>query len=483
MASAIETERKFALGRGEELPSLDDIADVGPSVALELVFTYYDTYDFRLNAAGQVVQRRRGGSDAGWHAKLPTEDPDTRREIALPPGGERLPRQLRDLVADTAAGQALYPVADVHIRRSQRELRDGSGTLLAWQFTDRMRARVAGKSQEWTEAEIELVEGDAAFLDRVEAALAAQGVLRSTSPSKLSRALAEQPTGADEEPVVPQSWAVVRSYLSTQIGLLQSQEPALLSDSFDAVHRCRVATRRLRCVLRSFGGLFRTGALRALREELRWYAECLGAPRDAEVLLARLSVAMDELPAAVDAGTRERIRRELKRAHREAHQDLIAALASERYLRLQLALERLLADPPLDWRASEPASILLPGMYDAVVAVVRQRTERAMARPGDLTRWHDVRKAAKAARYSSEVMALAVGEPAARAAELWARASGAFGEVQDAVIADQVLGDLSHAAVSQGLARGPFDELRHHQDGGRREALQRGREALGEALG
>jgi CHAD domain-containing protein len=483
MASDIETERKFALGRGEELPGLDDIVNVGPAVALELVFTYYDTYDFRLNAAGQVVQRRRGGPDAGWHAKLPTEDPDTRREIALPPGGERLPRQLRDLVADSAAGHALYPVADVHISRSQRELCDESGRLLAWQFTDRMRARVAGKSQEWTEAEIELVEGDVALLDRVETALAAQGVLRSTSPSKLSRALAEQPTSANEEPAAPQSWAVVRSYLSAQIGLLQSQEPALLSDSLDAVHRCRVATRRLRCVLHSFAGLFRTGAIRALREELRWYAECLGAPRDAEVLLARLSLAMDELAAAVDADVRERIRGDLTRAHREAHQDLIAALASERYLRLQLALERLLAEPPLDWRASEPASILLPGMYDAVVAVARQRTERAMARPGDLTRWHEVRKAAKAARYSAELMTLAVGEPAARAAELWARASGALGEVQDAVIADQVIGDLSHAAVTEGLERGPFDELRHHQDGRRREALDRGRAALAAALG
>ncbi len=483
MTSGVETERKFALGRGEELPSLDDLVEVGPAEALELVFTYYDTHDFRLNAVGQVLQRRRGGEDAGWHAKLPTEDPDTRREITLPPGGERLPRRLRDLVAETAAEQALYPVAEVRISRQRRTLRDESGTVLALTFTDRVRARVAGRVQEWTEAEIELVNAEAGFLDQVEAALANKGVLRSRAPSKLSRALAEQPVLGEDSPEPPQAWAVVRSYLSAQIGVLQSLEPQVLSDSFDAVHRCRVASRRLRCVLRSFSGLFRTGSVRALREELRWYAERLGSPRDAEVMLERVTAAMAAVAEPVDAAISERVRTELAHAHRDAHQDLIAALSSERYVRLQLALERFLADPPLDWRASEPASILLPGMYEGVVAEVRRRGERALARPGDFTRWHETRKAAKAARYSAELMVGAIGESAEQAAQAWAQVSGALGEVQDAVLADQVIADLAHSAVQDGLPRAPFDELRSVQDDLRREALHRGRVLLAETLG
>ena len=483
MTSGVETERKFALGRGEDLPSLDDLVEVGPAEDLELVFTYYDTHDFRLNAVGQVLQRRRGAEDAGWHAKLPTDDPDSRREIALPPGGERLPRQLRDLVADTAAEQALYPVAEVHISRQRRTLRDASGAVLAHTFTDRVRARVAGRVQEWTEAEIELVNAEAGFLDQVEAALAEKGVLRSRAASKLSRALAEQPVLGEDSPEPPQAWAVARSYLSAQIGVLQSLEPQLMADSFDAVHRCRVASRRLRCVLKSFSGLFRTGSVRALREELRWYAENLGSPRDAEVMLERVTAAMGALAEPMDAAVSERVGKELAAAHRNAHHDLIAALTSERYVRLQLALERLLADPPLDWRASEPASILLPGMYEAVVAEVRRRSERALARPEDFTRWHETRKAAKAARYSAELMVGATGEAAQQAAQAWAQVSGALGEVQDCVMADQVIADLSYSAVRDGLPRTPFDDLRCVQDGLRREALARGRALLVEALG
>lgn len=483
MTNGVETERKFALGRGQELPCLDEIVEVGPAQSMELVFTYYDTHDFRLNAVGQVLQRRRGGDDAGWHAKLPTDDPDSRREIALPPGGERLPRRLRDLVADTAQNQALYPVAEVHISRERRELRDACGTLLAHTFTDRVRAKVEGRAQEWTEAEIELVDAEPGFLDQVEAALAERGVLRSPAPSKLSRALAEQPVTREADPTPPQAWAVMRAYLSIQIGMLQALEPELLIDSFDTVHRCRVATRRIRCVLRTYSELFRTGSVRALREELHWYGERLGAPRDAEVMVQRLTAAMAANPDSVDPSISQRVGVELAQAHRTAHQELVAALSSERYLRLQLALERLLADPPLDWRASEPASILLPGMYDNVVAQVRQRAERASARPGDVTRWHETRKVVKAARYSAELMVGATGESAAQAAEAWARVSGALGEVQDAVLADQVIADLSYSAVLDGLARAPFDELRNHQDRLRREALQRGRAFLAEALG
>lgn len=482
MTSGVETERKFALGRGQELPSLDDIVDVGPAVPLELVFTYYDTHDYRLNAVGQVLQRRRGGDTAGWHAKLPTDDPDSRREIALPPGGERLPRQLRDLVADTAQDQALYPVAEVHISRECRDLHDKSGKLLARTFTDRVRAKVEGRAQEWTEAEIELVDAEVGFLDQVEAALAEKGVLRSRAPSKLSRALAEQPVVREDGPTALQAWAVMRSYLSVQIGLLQAMEPQLLVDSFDAVHRCRVATRRIRCVLRTYSELFRSGSVRALREELRWYSERLGGPRDAEVMVQRLTVAMTALPQSVDSTVSERVAAELAQAHRAAHQELIAALSSERYLRLQLALERLLADPPLDWRAAEPATILLPGMYENVVAQVRQRTERALSRPGDVTRWHETRKSVKAARYSAELLTGAVGESAAQVARDWAQVSGALGEVQDAVLADQVIADLSYSAVLDGLSRAPFDDLRNHQDGLRRESLQRARALLSQAL-
>ena len=70
----------------------------GPDEQL-LEAEYYDTDDLRLIRNGITLRRRRGGSDAGWHLKLPAGT-DTRREIRLPLGraGARCPAQLAGLV-------------------------------------------------------------------------------------------------------------------------------------------------------------------------------------------------------------------------------------------------------------------------------------------------------------------------------------------------------------------------------------------------
>jgi hypothetical protein len=46
---------------------------------------------------------------------------------------------------------------------------------------------------------------------------------------------------------------VVLAYLRTQAHTLKTLEPAVRADEFDSVHQMRVATRRVRAVLRTFG--------------------------------------------------------------------------------------------------------------------------------------------------------------------------------------------------------------------------------------
>lgn len=482
MATGIETERKFALAKGQSLPGLGAIGVEGPLVQRELVSTYYDTPDYRLNSARQIIRRRSGGPDAGWQAKLPTGNPDERVEVRLPPGGDRLPRELRDLVSATVAEQPLFPVAELRTHRSLRELRDADGTVLAVVRADQVFSSVAGRTQEWTEAEVELVDGDVALLDRIEAEFRTAGVLRSPSRSKLAQALAEPVTHLEELPDAPDVAQVLRDYLGTQVGVLQALEVEVLRNDFDAVHRCRVATRRLRCTLRTFDSAFRSSSVRALREELRWHAEQLGAPRDAEVLQARLSAALDELPHRLSKPIAGTVRKHLAAQHAAAHQVLVAGMGTDRYHRLQLHLEDLLANPPLDRMAGEPAAVLLPTMLATAVQRAHAAAERAEARPSDLTRWHGLRKAAKAVRYGAEALICVAGQQAAEQSERWAAVTTAFGDVQDAVIESQVISDLAWQAVEAGKPREAFDELRSQQDLLLREALVRGREALRRAL-
>jgi CHAD domain-containing protein len=157
-------------------------------------------------------------------------------------------------------------------------------------------------------------------------------------------------------------------------------------------------------------------------------------------------------------------------------------MSSERYEGLQVELEQLLVAPGLVWVAAEEASTVLPPMLGVAVGRVRKLARRASSRPGDLTRWHEVRKAAKAVRYGAEALAGALGGTAEKWRARWEQVTECFGAVQDCVVATQVIEDLASQTVVEGLPRATFDALLAHQDAALREALARGREALATAL-
>lgn len=93
-----------------------------------------------------------------------------------------------------------------------------------------------------------------------------------------------------------------------------------------------------------------------------------------------------------------------------------------------------------------------------------------------------MRKAAKAARYGAEVLLPVQPKQAEVVRGRWERVTEAFGAVQDAVVAQQAIGELSWQAVAAGESRVPYDDLRHHLDSLVRESLARGRAALAVAL-
>ena len=90
--SSLEIERKYAVDAGFVLPDLSAVPGVaavtGPDI-YHLTAVYLDTPGLDLAAAHITLRRRTGGTDAGWHLKLPAGT-ETRREVHAPlgPGGE-----------------------------------------------------------------------------------------------------------------------------------------------------------------------------------------------------------------------------------------------------------------------------------------------------------------------------------------------------------------------------------------------------------
>src|SRR6266550_2053262 len=97
----------------------------------------------------------------------------------------------------------------------------------------------------------------------------------------------------------------------------------------------RVAARRMRTALKAFAPLVDTEWADPLREELKWFASSLGASRDAEVLLARLLGAVDQLPPELVLGpVRARIEQYVGGALVAGMAEAQELLDSERYLAL-----------------------------------------------------------------------------------------------------------------------------------------------------
>ena len=469
---SLEVERAFELAPGQELPPLPGL---GEPAAFTLEAVYYDTRHFNLTRARHVLRRRQGGSDAGWHVKLPGSDIEHRIERHAPLGKPRPPAELRELVAGPLAGQALLPVARLRTVRRQAELRDPEGSLLALVCVDDVTASSAVATQSWREAEIELAGGTPALLEELTEHLAAAGIHPAAMQAKIGRTLGSAFEADDQRRAAPQTAAdVVLDYLSAQLGTLQQLEPGVLADQPDAVHRSRVATRRMRSALATFEPLFATATVRALRAELAWHAVELGVPRDAEVLRDSLLGALDSIGVAADAPQRQVIVERLNGVHATAHAELVETMATERYDRLHEALAEWLATPPVTAGASAPAVPLLHGLLDRARGRAAKRFVAALADPARLAGWHEVRKAAKAARYCAEAVQPAFGDRARDHAATWEAVTDALGELQDSVVARDAFADQAGDPV--------VDALLAFQVGRGKAELARGRAALETAL-
>jgi CHAD domain-containing protein len=474
-----ETERTYEAGTaGFALPPLDGLPGVASVSDLQqetLEAEYYDTSDLRLINAGVTLRRRRGGSDEGWHLKLPAGE-DTRRELRRPLEEHEtsVPRELTGLVRAYSRGEPLGPVAHITTVRRRRTLTDADGTSLAEVVADDVMSQTMGRTttiSSWQEAEVELTGGDLDLLKAADRLLRRSGLRRASTSVKLARALADRLAGSPPgTPLTAASTAgdVVLAYLRAQAGQMKDADPLVRRAEPGSVHDMRVTSRRLRSTLRSFRAILRAQDTRHLRDELRWLGRVLGAARDGEVLAERLDEHLRQLPRELVMGpVAARLRLHFAPREQAAAQSVAEALNSGRYLALLDELDRLLTSPPLTAAAARPAGDELPGAVARADKRTRKRMRRALRLPSGAERetaLHSARKAAKRARYAAEVLRPASGQPAKRFTKKMKKIQSVLGDHQDAVITRGALRELGAVAALAGenaFAYGVMHEREH----------------------
>lgn len=476
-----EIERKYELADGSDLPTLSDLTGVAREEIAEpeqLDAVYYDTADLRLAADHLTLRRRTGGSDQGWHLKLPV-GPDERSEVQAPLCDE-VPPELLDMVQVRTRGAALVPVARISTVRHRRGLYSRTDELLAEVTDDRVSGEdltgppvvtdgqpnepepvvtdPSGSTMEfWREVEVELGDGDRDLLDLIERRLDEAGAHRAGSAAKLARVLGEKvPHRAKTPKVKPRSSAAdaVLAYLHTQLAALKRHDPLARTETPDAVHQMRVALRRSRSALQIAKDIIDRSATAELVAELRWAGQELGSARDLEVLRERFEHAVAQSPEQDVLGpVQARFTKYFARTETEAAQNVLDTLRGARYFALLDSLETLLADPPLGERAAKPANKELP-------RAVRRAYRRLAARmahadevePGEQRSLalHEARKAAKRVRYACELAEPVVGKDAKASRRAAKSLTQLLGDHQDATVARPVLREIAVQAHLDG---------------------------------
>ncbi len=227
---------------------------------------------------------------------------------------------------------------------------------------------------------------------------------------------------------------VVGTYVADQSRIVKGSYDLVLDDAPDAIHAARVASRRLRSTLSTYGPLW-LGGQGKVRRQLAWYARLLGTSRDLEVVSAWIAdLQGDRGPAGTTSSDLEALQEHALTRREAALTTLRRELTRDRFEALATLLQ------PRGWAplAEVPADQILPRMAQAQVLRLHAEVVSLPKDAGRVDAIHQVRKTAKLVRYAYEVL----GQAAAADVAYWKRVTEALGVAQDAAVATCVVSDL-----------------------------------------
>ena len=442
-----ESEVKLGLHPAVDLPALDGVVE-GSEVEVRpeqtLTATYFDTEDLRLIRAGLTLRHRPEEGTDPWQVKVPVRadaDGTTRLELAFPGAPRRPPAAARRMVVATSRGADLRAVARLVTVRRTTVVRDGDGEVLAEVADDEVTAyRASRLLARFREVEVE------GARRKVRRALADHLVQAGASPTdgapKLVRALGpdaampgdlELPPPSAPDPSVPVAEVVGRALLVDLARMVRHDPGTRLDLDIEQLHQMRVATRRLRTTLRTYGPVLDEAWARGLREDLRELAGVLGEVRDLDVLLDRVRRDVGGLDE-VDGPAAERLVALLAEQRRAARDRLVRVMGHRDYPVL-LERVRVAALSPMVLEPNAPAG---PALAPLVTAAWDKVGKAARSE----VHLHDVRLRIKRLRYAAEAVVPAFGAPATRLADAAGDAQDVLGGYQDADVAIAAYRDL-----------------------------------------
>lgn len=527
----IEREIKFRLPEGvgpervrEAVESAGFRLTPGPSLAHE--DRYLDTDDWTLYRAGLALRLRAGAAGTALEAKTIRSTSDralVRAEWSQeapegePPWAMLAPGHVETLLRPLAG---LHVLERLRVRARLRNDRECFGWLrgditLGSLTVDRVEAMNGAHTPPtaFSEVEIELRDGGPlapprddreddehrephpeALLDQARRAVESSLGLEANVASKLATAIAaagERPPELDERPFTihpaDRLTDVAHKTLARHFGRMEWNEPGTrLGIDPECLHDMRVATRRLRTALDLFETAIPDHPRLEFASDLRWIGRALGRVRDLDVALARAEELTADAPELEQAAWRI-FRHALELDRARARVRLIERLDSDRCAAFLNGARAWIAAPPPASEAlpagGTPAYTVAPRLIAermGALAAAYEEAERRVDQPS----LHDLRIAAKRARYAHEYFGETGGNRASRRSKRLARLQDFLGDHQDAVnllrrlrrYAKTVPGRDRELTLSVGSAMGHLERAARMRRGDLRRAWNEARE-------
>jgi CHAD domain-containing protein len=425
VTSTVERELKLAVDDRFRLPEL-----LGTPIPRRLqTSTYYDTSQYDLAHAGITLRHRVERRKQAWQLKLPLMK--DRLEVELVTRETIPPATFRELLFLHVRQRALLPVATLRVWRAGIRVRVDRAPVAEVTIDHVSVIKDGAMIQSFRELEIEQVNGKDDTLPDLERQLRRAGAEDHDGRPKLFRALSLAVPDSDPPPASDASALDhVRWALTQHARWLFAHDPGTrLGKESESLHQMRVATRRLRAILRAARPLLMAEWAESLRDGLRWLGQLLGPARDLDVQLAYFREESSELDARERRTLTPFIAHlEIQRTH--AQEVLLMGLQSAQYL----DLIRRLREAPHDPTAIE-STATLHNLAKQEFSKLRKAIRQAGQTPNN-AEIHRIRIKTKRARYAAELAESTVGKPASRFINKACTVQDVLGLHQDAIQAE-----------------------------------------------
>lgn len=478
ISSQAEHEIKLTIGADFRLPEL-------PGTRLSrrlLASTYYDTVAYDLAHAGITLRHRIERGKQSWQLKIPLGE--DRQEVEVAGTQADPPAALLEALILHRGSRKVMPVVTLRVWRRRFLVRQGRvsvAEIALDHVTAVQHGRIIGH---FRELEIEQRQGDEASLRALERQMCDAGASDHDGRPKFYRALSLSPPSPPAQPE-PEAPAIehLKHSLAQHVWWLLAHDPGTrLGTEIESLHQMRVATRRLRAVLRTARPILLPAWVMSLQPELTWLSKLLGPARDLDVQIAYFIDESGRLSQR-DRPLLAQFLAHLRTQRAAVQQVVLSELTSARYFELIHRLQQAAQAPSV-----VESPIGLRQLAKGEFRKLRKAIRRLRPSPSDVA-LHKIRIKTKRARYAAELARSSVGKPANRFIKAARTIQDLLGRHQDAIQAERYLRQFAKYSTSVRagfLAGGMAERQRYRQDMVRREItplfktlLKRGKKAWG----